>query len=103
MTERGKIVLAGLLWLALAFIVWNAVFDRVLVLAGRRYIREATLSAHTGRGYLPIDGAMRPAIAHGLRVASIVGLSIAAVGLTAVVVAARLDRRRRARSPKPEA
>ena len=40
--------LARILWVVLAFAVWNVVFDRVLVLAGREYVYAATLAARDG-------------------------------------------------------
>src|SRR6266576_6939440 len=87
--------LAAALWLVLAFVVWNVVFDRVLVLAGRRYSYAAAQAVREGRAYLRIDDSMRPALAQGVRVASVTALGIAAFGLLAVAVAARLDRRRK--------
>jgi hypothetical protein len=92
---RHSAKLAAALWLILAFAVWNVVFDRVLVLAGRRYSSAATLSLRDGHGYLLIDDWMRPAIAHGVRVASLTALGIAAFGLIAVALASRIDRTRK--------
>jgi hypothetical protein len=86
--------LAAALWLVLAFVVWNVIFDRILVLAGRRYSYEAAVSARAGRGYLLINDWMRPAVAHGAVVATFVAAVIAIVGLTAVSLASRLDRGR---------
>ena len=86
--------LAGTLWLVLAFVVWNVVFDRVLVLAGRRYTHAAAIAFREGHQYVRIDEWMRPAVAHGVRVASVTALGIAAFGLIAVAFASRLDRRR---------
>ena len=53
-----------------AFLVWNVIFDRILVLAGRRYSYDAAMAFRAGH-YLHIDDVMRPAIAHGVRVASL--------------------------------
>lgn len=92
---RHSARLAAALWLVLAFVVWNVVFDRILVLAGRRYSYAAVIAVRDGKSYLHIDDWMRPAIAHGVRVASVTALGIAAFGLIAVAVAARLDRKRR--------
>ena len=69
-------------------------FDRVLVLAGRRYTHDAVAAARSSHAYLYIDTWMRPAIAHGVRVATLTALGIAAVGLIAVVVASKIDRTR---------
>lgn len=86
--------MAVALWLVLAFTVWNVIFDRILVLAGRRYSFAATTAARAGHDYLRIDDWMRPAIANGVRVASLAALAIAAFGLVAVAIASRLDRKR---------
>ena len=91
---RHSARLAGALWLVLAFVVWNVVFDRILVLAGRRYSSAATMAVREGRNYLRIDDWMRPAIAHGVRVASVTALGIAVFGLIAVTIASRADKRR---------
>jgi hypothetical protein len=37
--------MARWLWIAFAIVVWNVVFDRVLVLAGRQYVHAATVAA----------------------------------------------------------
>jgi hypothetical protein len=85
---------AAALWLVLAFAVWNVVFDRILVLAGRRYAFAAVTAARNGHDYVRIDDWMRPATLHGVRVASVVALAIALLGLMAVAIASRLDRKR---------
>jgi hypothetical protein len=72
--------------------VWNVVFDRILVIAGRRYAYAAAQAVREGRGYLRIDDWMRPAITHGVHVATIAAVGIAAFGLSAVAIAKRLDR-----------
>ena len=94
MTVRRKTLLAIILWLVLAATIWTVIFDRLLVLAGRRYSYDATMAARSGR-YLLIDAAMRPAIAHAIRVASLAAVLVAGLGIAAVVVAARQDRHRR--------
>ena len=86
---------ASALWLVLAFLVWNVVFDRILVLAGRRYSYAAGMAARHSSAYLRIDDWMRPAIAHGVRVASVAGLAVAVIGLTAVAIASRRDGRQK--------
>ena len=85
---------AAALWLVLAFCVWNVIFDRILVLAGRRYSNAAATAVRDGRGYVRIDDWMRPAIAHGVRVATTAGVAIAVFGLIAVALASRVDQRR---------
>jgi len=83
--------LATLLWLVLALTVWNVVFDRILVLAGRRYANAAATAMRQGHDYVRINDWMRPAVAQGVRVASVVALVIAVFGLIAVTIASRID------------
>jgi hypothetical protein len=92
MTTWRKARLAAMLWIVLAVVVWNVVFDRVIVLAGRRYVYDASLAARAG-WRLPIDASMRPAVARGVRLASGVSIAIAVFGMAAVVLAVRGDRR----------
>ncbi len=88
MTDRHKVVVAVVLWLLLAAVVWNVIFDRLIVLAGRRYSHDAyVLYRSTGR-YLLINDVMRPAIAHAVRVASAVAGTLAVVALVAIRFAA---------------
>ncbi len=94
MTPRRRIITAVLLWVVFAFLVWNVIFDRLIVLAGRRYSYDATLAFRAGH-YLRIDDAMRPAIAHGVRVASLWAGVVVVVGLVLIRVAAARDARQR--------
>ena len=52
------------------------------------------MAVREGKNYLRIDDWMRPAIAHGGRVATISALGIAAFGLIAVAIAKRLEKRK---------
>jgi ABC-type dipeptide/oligopeptide/nickel transport system permease subunit len=60
--------LALALWIAWAVLVWNVVFDQVIVLAGREYI-QAALAAGAGP-FVNMDDWLRPAVARGLWLAS---------------------------------
>ncbi|MEO8258674.1 MAG: hypothetical protein ABI868_15100 [Acidobacteriota bacterium] len=71
--------IAATLWVVAAIVVWNATFDRVIVTAGRRYVRAAALAAAAGGPYLRIDDWMRPAVTAGLWFAS------AAAGATLIL------------------
>ena len=88
MKNRRSVVEAVVLWLVFAFVVWNVVFDLVVVLAGRRYSREAENLYHATGQYLRIDDVMRPAVSHGVRLASGVAGTIAALALLLVGYAA---------------
>jgi ABC-type Fe3+ transport system permease subunit len=92
-SSRAARLAAGL-WLVLAVVVWNVVFDRIIVLAGRRYAHAAVTAVNQTGTYVRIDDWMRPAIAHGLWTASAAGIAVAVFGLVAVAVAARRERRR---------
>jgi ABC-type Fe3+ transport system permease subunit len=81
--------LAIVLWLVWAIVVWNVVFDRVLVNAGRDYVRTA-MAAANGRGpYARIDDRMLPALTQALVAATAAALVIVLVGLVAIRGATR--------------
>jgi hypothetical protein len=79
---------ASVLWIAWAFMVWNVVFDQVIVLAGRRYLRAAALAAGAGGPYARIDDWMRPAVTSGLWTASAAAGAILMIGLLGLRLAA---------------
>jgi hypothetical protein len=87
--------LAIVLWVALAIAVWNVIFDRVIVLAGRRYVIAASEAATAGRPYVLINEWMGPAVDRALWIASAAGLGILAIGVFAVRAAAKRDRHAR--------
>jgi hypothetical protein len=92
---RGRAGVAALLWIAFAVVVWNVVFDRVLVLAGRTYVHDAAVADTRQQPFLKIDDYMKPAVRRGLRLASWAGGGIAIAGLIAVKLASARDERRR--------
>lgn len=79
--------LARVLWIAWAVIVWNVVFDHVIVVAGRNYIAAADRAAFSStrpRHYENMDAWMRPAVARGLWIASASAAVIVVSGLLLV-------------------
>jgi hypothetical protein len=80
--------IATTLWVVWAVIVWNVIFDRVIVVAGRRYLRAAALAAQTGGPYARIDDWMRPAVTAGLWIASAAAAAILVLGWFGVRMAA---------------
>lgn len=80
--------IATLLWVVWAVVVWNVVFDRVIVVAGRRYIHAAALAAQAGGPYARIDDWMRPAVTAGLWMASAAAGAILILGWWGVRMAA---------------
>lgn len=87
-TALGARVALGL-WIAWAFCVWNVIFDRVLVLAGRRYVYAAAIAARQSDQYLKIDDWMRPAVTRGFWMATAGGAAIIALGVAGVRAATR--------------
>jgi ABC-type Fe3+ transport system permease subunit len=82
-------------WAAFAVVVWNVVFDAVVIQSGRDYL---TLQALHQKGEGPavtIPQIMYPGVAHGAQVATLAGGAVAACGACAVWLVAR--RRRRGR------
>jgi hypothetical protein len=85
--------LACALWIVWAVIVWNVVFDHVIVSAGRQYIVAAELAVRGGGGVAPhfenMDVWMRPAVERALWTATASAAAILAIGLPAIHLAAR--------------
>lgn len=79
--------LAYALWCVWAFVVWNVVFDRVLVLAGRRFVYEASVTASAGGGYLSAGVWMGEAVHRGILLASAAAALIVLVGIALIRVA----------------
>ena len=82
--------IARRLWVAWAVIVWNVVFDHVIVMAGRNAI------AASGRGpslRINIDDFMRPAIPRGLWLATLAASAILIVGLSCIQLTTRVQSR----------
>jgi hypothetical protein len=88
-SKRATVGVALALWIVLALVVWNVVFDRVLVVAGRQYVHAATRSARDSGPYLRVDDWMRPAERRALRMANVAGGTILAAGLVSIGLATR--------------
>ena len=83
--------LARVLWIAWAVVVWNVVFDRVIVVAGRSYIVAATRHTAADPTWPPLnmDDWMVPAVNRALTVATAAAVVVLVTGLAAVAVASR--------------
>ena len=81
------------LWLAATVVVWNGVFDRVIIEAGRAYVRTAADAAQRPGPYARIDDSMRPAIPRALVLASAVAGAMLAAGFAAYRWSARATSR----------
>ena len=77
------------LWMAFAFLVWNAVFDQVIIDAGRHYVEIATASGEANGPYLKIEDTMGPARSRALWLAT---ASAGAILVVAIVAFRRAPR-----------
>jgi len=89
--NRFMIRVAVALWIAWAVILWNVVFDHVIVVAGRAYLDAANAAVRQGLPFAHMDDFMRPAVARGLWIASGSAAALLAVGLTSLAFAAAGD------------
>ena len=87
--------LARWLWLVLAVVVWNVVFDNEIRMAGRRYLLQAGMAAQGLAAPVRMDEIMRPGLSRALVVASAAGGGVLLVGLLGVALAGNLDARRK--------
>lgn len=77
MSSRLRVVL----WVALAVVVWNAVYDRVLINATRAYVVTAKAAAEGSGPYARIEDFMQPARSRALALASLAAGVVVVVGL----------------------
>ena len=84
--------LARALWIVWAVVVWNVVFDRVIVVAGRSYIIAASRAAADDPSAPPpaMDDWMEPAVTRGLWMATSAAGAILVTGLVAVRAGSRI-------------
>jgi hypothetical protein len=78
--------LARALWIVWAILVWNVVFDRVIVVAGRSYITAAYRAAAGDPPARPpaMDEWMEPAVTRGLWMATAAAGAILVTGVVSV-------------------
>jgi CTP:molybdopterin cytidylyltransferase MocA len=83
--------LARALWIAWAIVVWNVVFDRVIVVAGRSYVAAASRAAAADRSARPLnmDDWMEPAVRRGFWMATGAAGAILVTGLAAISLGVR--------------
>jgi hypothetical protein len=88
-SSRRALRLAAALWIAWAVIVWNVVFDHVIVVAGRSYVAAAGRAARVAGPFARMDDWMRPAVTHGFMLASVSALAVLAIGFSGIRAATR--------------
>ena len=91
----NRVRLAAALWIVWAIVVWNVVFDRVIVVAGRNYVAAASLAAAADPSARPLnmDDWMEPAVRRGFWMATAAAGAILVIGFAAVSVGARRSQR----------
>jgi hypothetical protein len=82
-----------MLWVVATVVVWNAVFDRVIIETGREYVRMAADAAHGSGPFARIDDYMRPAVPRALALATAAAGVMLAVGFAAFRRSARATSR----------
>jgi len=86
---RGLRRAALLAWAACAFVVWNVVFDAIVIQSGREYLTRQALHQQ-GRGDpVTIRGVMDPGVGRAARTASAAAAGVGAAGLLGTWLAAR--------------
>jgi len=78
---RAAARLARALWVLWAVVVWNVVFDQVIVRAGRQYIAAAGRAGVSRSARPDMDAFMRPAVTRALWIATASGGLVLLVGL----------------------
>ncbi len=92
-TLRRAAILA---WAACGFVVWNVVFDAIVIRSGRDYLTRQALHQQ-GRGpAVTIRTVMDPGVARAVRTATVSGSAVAAAGVSATWLASRRRRRQSA-------
>lgn len=81
--------LAAWLWIVFAFVVWNAVFDQIVIDAGRHYVEIATASAESNGPFLNIEDTMRPARSRAFWLATASAGAVLAAGFVGLSLARR--------------
>ena len=74
MTSRRRVQIAIVLWIAFAFVAFNALFDFLVVRAGREYLRAAAIAERQGHQHLLIADWMRPAVRRAFAYAAVLGM-----------------------------
>jgi hypothetical protein len=76
--------LARALYVVWAVLLWNVVFDHVIVVAGREYIHAAAIAFARGLPYVRMDDFMRPAVTRGVWIASATAVLVLAAGFASI-------------------
>jgi ABC-type Fe3+ transport system permease subunit len=90
---RRRRRVAVIVWAALVVVVWNVVFDAVVIQSGRDYLTRQALHQQGKGPAVTIPEVMRPAILRGVGLASLAGGAVALLGVLGFWGAGRVRRR----------
>jgi hypothetical protein len=76
--RRRAVLLA---WAVLVVVLWNVVFDWVVIQSGRDYLTQQALHQQGAGAAVTIPGVMRPGIVRGFWLATLVAGGVAASGV----------------------
>ena len=96
---RSRRRAALLAWAVLLVVIWNVVFDRVVIQAGRDYLTQQALHQRGKGPAVTIPGVMRPGIARAFWLASLAAGGAGAGGAILFWLAALQRRRELAEEP----
>jgi len=85
--DRRRVRLAAVLWLLFAFVVWNVVFDRILVIEGRAYVYAAAVAVSQSAPYVLAGPWMGAAQSRALWTATAAAGAVLIVGLVGIAAA----------------
>ena len=92
-TPMRRVRVAAGLWLLLTVVWWMVIYDRLVVLAGRRYSHDATVAFRESHRYLTIAEGLTPLVRQAARTATTMTVPVLLVGWAAVWWAGRSARR----------
>jgi hypothetical protein len=95
--RRRLLVGALVAWAVCAVVVWNVVFDAIVIDAGRDYLTRQALHQQGRGGPVTIRAVMDPGVARAARTASLSGAAVASAGLLVAWLAWRVRPGRSAR------
>ena len=90
---RRRRRVAAIVWAALVVVVWNVVFDAVVIQSGRDYLTRQALHQQGKGPAVTIPEVMRPAVVRGAGLASLAGAAVALLGVLGFWAAGRVRRR----------
>ncbi|HEY7792135.1 MAG TPA: hypothetical protein VIC33_16600 [Vicinamibacterales bacterium] len=98
---RKRLIALGL-WLVLAIIIWNTLFDDAVNSAAHRYIVAAVYASRGQGPTVSMDAIMQPAIVHGAWLATGCATLVLAIGVAGVAWSIWQEQRRAVSAPQTQ-